>query len=137
MRARGRRAARGRAGGGSPSPPPPPAVGDRIAIMSSGKVKCSGTPLFLKESYGSGYTLTIVKDFRATDAAIVEAIKAHVPSVVVSSSAGAELALRLPLKSSAAFPAMLLDLETRSAPLGIRTMGACAARAEERALWAR
>jgi ATP-binding cassette subfamily A (ABC1) protein 3 len=93
--------------------------------MSSGKVKCSGTPLFLKESYGSGYTLTIVKDFRSTDAAIVEAIKAHVPDAVVSSSAGAELALRLPLKASAAFPAMLLDLETRSAPLGIRTMGAC------------
>ena len=27
-------------------------LGDRIAIMADGKIKCSGTPLFLKNYYG-------------------------------------------------------------------------------------
>ena len=40
-------------------------LGDRIAIMAQGGVRCSGTPLFLKEAYRSGYTLTLVKDVAA------------------------------------------------------------------------
>jgi ABC-type multidrug transport system ATPase subunit len=36
-------------------------LGDRIAIMAGGRAKCSGTPLFLKEAYQSGYTLTLVE----------------------------------------------------------------------------
>lgn len=36
-------------------------LGDRIAIISQGKLKCCGSSLFLKNRYGSGYYLTIVK----------------------------------------------------------------------------
>ena len=36
-------------------------LGDRIAIMASGKIRCCGTSLFLKKQYGTGYTLTAVK----------------------------------------------------------------------------
>ena len=36
-------------------------LGDRIGIMSSGKLKCCGRSLFLKTKYGVGYTLTLVK----------------------------------------------------------------------------
>ena len=36
-------------------------LGDRIGIMASGKILCLGTSLFLKDRYGSGYKLTIVK----------------------------------------------------------------------------
>ncbi|MEQ2210162.1 hypothetical protein XENOCAPTIV_009162, partial [Xenoophorus captivus] len=36
-------------------------LGDRIAIISHGKLKCCGTPLFLKSTYGDGYKLTLVK----------------------------------------------------------------------------
>ncbi|KAM9393672.1 ATP-binding cassette sub-family A member 2 [Pholidichthys leucotaenia] len=36
-------------------------LGDRIAIISHGKLKCCGSPLFLKSSYGDGYKLTLVK----------------------------------------------------------------------------
>ena len=32
-------------------------LGDRIAIMASGKVQCCGSPFFLKQKLGSGYTL--------------------------------------------------------------------------------
>ncbi|KAI5101655.1 ATP-binding cassette sub-family A member 1 isoform X2 [Silurus meridionalis] len=36
-------------------------LGDRIAIISQGKLCCCGSPLFLKARLGTGYYLTIVK----------------------------------------------------------------------------
>ncbi|OQR81448.1 ATP-binding Cassette (ABC) Superfamily [Thraustotheca clavata] len=37
-------------------------LGDRIAIMAEGQVKCCGSSLFLKNRFGAGYNLTIVKE---------------------------------------------------------------------------
>ena len=36
-------------------------LGDRIAILSSGQLKCCGSSLFLKSFYGEGYHLIVVK----------------------------------------------------------------------------
>ena len=36
-------------------------LGDRIAIMAKGQVKCYGTPFFLKRRFGSGYKLILTK----------------------------------------------------------------------------
>jgi ATP-binding cassette subfamily A (ABC1) protein 3 len=36
-------------------------LGDRIGIMSAGKLVCCGSPGWLKNRYGEGYTLTIIK----------------------------------------------------------------------------
>lgn len=44
-------------------------LGDRIAIISHGKLKCCGSPLFLKSTYGDGYKLTLVKKQRDSHAA--------------------------------------------------------------------
>ena len=35
------------------------ALCDRVGIISSGKLRCVGTPNYLKKKYGRGYTLTI------------------------------------------------------------------------------
>ena len=37
-------------------------LGDRIVIMSEGKVECAGSPMFLKHRYGVGYQLTMEKE---------------------------------------------------------------------------
>uniref|UniRef100_A0A667Y439 P-type phospholipid transporter n=1 Tax=Myripristis murdjan TaxID=586833 RepID=A0A667Y439_9TELE len=37
-------------------------LGDRIAIISHGKLRCCGSSLFLKKRFGSGYYLTLVRD---------------------------------------------------------------------------
>ena len=37
-------------------------LGDRIAIISQGKLCCCGSSLFLKSRYGSGYYLTMVRE---------------------------------------------------------------------------
>ena len=36
-------------------------LGDRIAIMADGRLQCVGSSLFLKNKYGVGYQLSIVK----------------------------------------------------------------------------
>ncbi len=36
-------------------------LGDRIAIISQGQLKCCGSSLFLKKKLGSGYYLTLVR----------------------------------------------------------------------------
>jgi ATP-binding cassette, subfamily A (ABC1), member 3 len=36
-------------------------LGDRIAIMGGGRLKCAGSSIFLKNKFGVGYNLTIVK----------------------------------------------------------------------------
>lgn len=36
-------------------------LGDRIAIISHGKMCCFGSSLFLKKCFGSGYYLTLVR----------------------------------------------------------------------------
>ena len=36
-------------------------LGDRIAIMARGQLRCAGSPLFLKKHYGVGYQMTIIK----------------------------------------------------------------------------
>lgn len=39
-------------------------LGDRIGIMAKGKIRCLGSSLFLKNRYGAGYKLTMVKKFK-------------------------------------------------------------------------
>ena len=36
-------------------------LGDRIGIMTEGQLVCLGSPLFLKNKFGVGYNLTMVK----------------------------------------------------------------------------
>ncbi|XP_036901420.1 retinal-specific phospholipid-transporting ATPase ABCA4 isoform X3 [Sturnira hondurensis] len=39
-------------------------LGDRIAIISQGRLYCSGTPLFLKSCFGTGFYLTMVRKMK-------------------------------------------------------------------------
>ncbi|XP_053928617.1 retinal-specific phospholipid-transporting ATPase ABCA4 isoform X4 [Cuculus canorus] len=41
-------------------------LGDRVAIISQGKLFCSGSPVFLKNSFGSGFYLTLVRKMKNT-----------------------------------------------------------------------
>ena len=36
-------------------------LGDRIGIMTQGKMTCLGSSMFLKNRFGVGYCMTIVK----------------------------------------------------------------------------
>lgn len=44
-------------------------LGDRIGIMGEGKLLCSGSSVFLKNQFGVGYNLTLVKENTNIDSA--------------------------------------------------------------------
>jgi hypothetical protein len=62
-----------------------------------------------------GYALTIVKGPDCAVDAITAIIGRHVPESKMTSNVGAELSFRLPLASSAAFPALFSELEAGQA----------------------
>ncbi|XP_059162642.1 ATP-binding cassette sub-family A member 17-like [Physella acuta] len=54
-------------------------LGDRIAIMAEGRVKCCGTPMFLKRVYGTGYGLRVVKDKNCQTELVTAEVLKHIP----------------------------------------------------------
>mmetsp|Transcript_4268 Transcript_4268/g.12121 ORF Transcript_4268/g.12121 Transcript_4268/m.12121 type:complete len:107 (-) Transcript_4268:9-329(-) len=82
-------------------------LGDRIAIMAAGQIKCVGSSLFLKAQYGVGYTVTITRRPEAlAGGAQTTALRALVastcPESQVVSEVGAELVYRMPMSESRA-----------------------------------
>ncbi|XP_019861797.1 PREDICTED: ATP-binding cassette sub-family A member 3-like [Amphimedon queenslandica] len=107
-------------------------LGDRIAIMKSGRVKTSGSSLFLKKRYGCGYHLTIEKASISTDS---EEIIAVVQDMVGGSrflyDIGTEVVLLLPDEKSILFSALINTLENRKRSLGISSYGVSVTTMEE------
>ncbi|GAB2295549.1 Phospholipid-transporting ATPase abca1 [Dionaea muscipula] len=86
-------------------------LGDRIAIMANGSLKCCGSSLFLKHQYGVGYTLTLVKNAPVASVA-TDIIYRHIPSASLVSEVGTEISFKLPLTSSSSFEHMFKEIET-------------------------
>ncbi|XP_070199010.1 phospholipid-transporting ATPase ABCA3-like isoform X2 [Littorina saxatilis] len=106
-------------------------LGDRIAIMAEGVVKCCGTSLFLKKRYGAGYHLVLVKAKGCNIPALTTGIRNKVPSARLEKDAGAEVTFLLPDDQSAQFPDLFAFLEQNKGELGITYFGASATTMEE------
>ncbi|KAG1714023.1 ATP-binding cassette sub-family A member 3 [Nymphon striatum] len=79
------------------------ALGDRIAIMSDGSLFCVGTPLFLKNKFGAGYHLRMIKK----DGCDVERILVFVREMLqaeIERDSGKELSLLIDFKDTDKFP---------------------------------
>ncbi|WCJ33447.1 ATP-binding cassette sub-family A member 2 [Euphorbia peplus] len=120
-------------------------LGDRIAIMANGSLKCCGSSLFLKHQYGVGYTLTLVKS-APTASVAADIVYRHIPSALCVSEVGTEISFKLPMASSLSFERMFREIEscmTRSVstsdasrneeeiPLGIESYGISVTTLEE------
>lgn len=67
-------------------------LGDRIGIMGEGKLICSGSSVFLKNQFGSGYNLTIVKETTLVDSnPIIQLVKQQCPEANLLSNVSAEI----------------------------------------------
>lgn len=107
-------------------------LGDRIAIMSKGELRCCGSSLFLKNRYGAGYNLTLVKDdAKCDDKAITNLIRSYVPSAELLSNVGSEIAFQLPPKSSPLFAPMFTEMDNKMAKFGLISYGISATTLEE------
>ena len=126
-------------------------LGDRIAIISQGKMKACGSGLFLKSHFGQGYSLRLVKvdpsqysvrsfapstkvknskqqpngsktSVRQTNV-LLEFVQKDVKNAVLEDDIGSEVVFLLPYNSIENFPALFKRLEENTKSLGISSYG--------------
>ncbi|XP_007937859.1 ATP-binding cassette sub-family A member 17-like [Orycteropus afer afer] len=106
-------------------------LGDRIAIMAKGELQCCGSPLFLKQKYGAGYYMTVVRKPYCNTEELTRLIYQHVPNAILEASIGEGLTFLLPKDSVHRFESLFSKLELRQEELGISSFGASVATMEE------
>ncbi|CAD2222743.1 ABC-2 family transporter protein/ABC transporter, putative [Angomonas deanei] len=107
-------------------------LGDSVAIMSHGRLQCSGSNLFLKSQLGAGYILTMSVIPHVNRQPIVGMVQQLVPSAEPLGSGAGEVALRLPMSAKSVFPDLLASVESDSAKdLGIKAYSMSATTLEE------
>ena len=74
---------------------------DRKAILSHGTVRCVGSSLFLKNRFGLGYLLNVVRaepdDSGAATEAVSAVVRSIIPDALVERDMPIETTFRLPL----------------------------------------
>jgi ATP-binding cassette, subfamily A (ABC1), member 3 len=125
-------------------------LGDRVAIMHKGGLKCVGTSLFLKRKYGVGYTISLTKREGGHDEEIAKLIHSSVPeaqqvrSVATMpcfcfdstpnhtltralfahcSNAAGEIVFRLPMAASGQFAPLLTSLDAEKEKIAVQNYG--------------
>ncbi|XP_026317827.1 ATP-binding cassette sub-family A member 3-like [Hyposmocoma kahamanoa] len=86
-------------------------LGDRVAIMSAGCLQCVGSPYFLKQHFGAGYTLVIEKSESFDVDACTQLLNKYIPNTVVKEDRGTEVTYALSNEYAHIFEEMLSDLE--------------------------
>ncbi|GMF35983.1 unnamed protein product [Phytophthora fragariaefolia] len=107
-------------------------LGDRIAIMAEGELRCCGSSLFLKNRFGAGYNLTLVKDdATCKESEVISFVTSRVPTAQLLSNVGSEIAFQLPLASSSKFASMFADMDDNLQKLGLLSYGVSVTTLEE------
>ena len=110
-------------------------LGDRIAIMSKGDLRCCGSPLFLKSNYGSGYTLVLTRNQNDSnkDSAnkIISLVQNVLPNFKLNSNINSEMSFLLSVEDSSKFPLLFDQLDQFKDELGIINVGISATTVEQ------
>ena len=110
-------------------------LADRIAIMADGKVRCIGSPLFLKNRYGVGYNLTIGKKMNSASGErsqqLTEFVRRHIPEAKLLYDVSAEIQYQLPLSSTHKFQSFFKDLDSHLPDLSLEQYGISVTTLEE------
>ena len=109
------------------------ALSDRIALMSHGEVRCCGSPLYLKERFGSGYSLTLTKDQQVFSAERMQTLAETVlgQQLSVQSDVAREICFSVPNALSGRLPDLLTSVESEKARLGILNYGISSSTVED------
>lgn len=108
-------------------------LGDRIAIMGDGQLKCVGSSLFLKNIFGVGYNMTLEKKSAISfdSNKVVNLIASHVPECNVLTDVGTELTVQLPFSSSDKFQTLFEYIDVNIDTLGLQSYGISVTTLEE------
>lgn len=98
-------------------------LGDRIAIMAGGKIKCCGGSLFLKKRFGVGYNLIIAKENKDPNGRIDEFINERIPEAIKLGEVSSEVTYQIPQTESDKFESFFTDLDQSLRDLKIKSYG--------------
>lgn len=107
------------------------ALSDRIAIMNHGEAKCCGSPLFLKELFGSGYRLTLSKKNNFDEQLCLKIFKDSLKNFKIESNIAAEICVAIPYDCSGSLPNLLLKIDNEKDKIGIESYGISSSTIEE------
>ena len=115
-------------------------LGDRIAIMSKGSLRCSGSPLFLKSKYSSGYSLVLTKKQQENEQLeeeanktkqLIDLVQSIVPDAKLSSNINSEITFLLSVEHTRTFPKLFEQLDKLKEDLNLINVGISAATVEQ------
>lgn len=98
-------------------------LGDRIAILSEGRLSCSGRSDFLKTRFGVGYHLTMVKGAVCDTEAVLTHLSESVQGIILEDDLGAEITCLIPKVPLNDLGKLVGGLEENQNALGIDSFG--------------
>eukprot|EP01041_Mallomonas_annulata_P008266 gene8266-17008_t len=108
-------------------------LGDRIAIMGDGKLRCCGSSLFLKQKFGVGYSLTMEKidanKFKSKP--LMDLLTSTIPDSKLLTDVGTEISFQLPFTSSVKFQSLFETFDSSLDKYGLRSYGVSVTTLEE------
>lgn len=111
------------------------ALSDRIAIMNHGQVKCAGSPIFLKNVYGSGYRLVLAKNTSFNEVEFKSILKSTTPDLnintAIETNIAAEMIVSIPFSMNNILPTLLSTIEKSKEIIGIDGYGISSPTIEE------
>ena len=106
-------------------------LGDRIGIMANGKVLCLGSSLFLKNRYGAGYKLTMVKKFKTENTKIQPYLEGIFGRVEKLSEVSQEITFKINYDQAAQFQSFFEQFDARMNEVDILSYGVSMTTLEE------
>lgn len=106
-------------------------LADRVAILSNGRIKSFGSPLFLKNAYHTGYILHCEKGPKCDEQKVVNLLKRHVKDISTFNNVATELSFKLNAEHASKYEVILRDLERHSQDLGLLGLGISQSTLEE------
>ena len=71
-------------------------LSDRIAVICDGKLKCVGSPLYLKNTFGDGYRITFVCE-SGQERRVIELMDFIAPSNKLVDESGGSMVFSVPI----------------------------------------
>lgn len=99
-------------------------LGDRIGIMTQGKMTCLGSSMFLKNRFGVGYCMTIVKKTPEKNNKIMPYLHERLgPTISLLTEIRGEMSVQIPRECTTSFKEFFGDFDNDLEMLDIQSYG--------------
>ncbi|KAJ8717469.1 hypothetical protein PYW08_005868 [Mythimna loreyi] len=107
------------------------ALGDRVAAVHQGVLRCFATTMHLKKAIGTGYRLSLTTIGSPKEGEVTAVVKSHVPDATLKEQTTNTLTYNLPATHSGKFPELFSALEANRSELGLDSIGVGVSTLEE------